>query len=135
MNKRIRVPKSWSHLFALRHGKQVAPPPQLDSEAQGGRRVGMCLGLKAAGQRPGAPPASRSWSPSSSRPPPPPVASALDRPASEEQRVHPQPSEFREVLTVNLPASCVRNVPSPRAPSEQESPLGPTPGEEELDED
>lgn len=43
MNKRIRVPKSWSHLFALRHGKQVAPPPQLDSEAQGGRR-GLCWG-------------------------------------------------------------------------------------------
>ena len=34
----IRVLKSWSRLFALRHGKRVAPPPQLDSEAQGGRR-------------------------------------------------------------------------------------------------
>lgn len=38
MNECICVPKSWSHLFALRHGKRVAPLPQLDSEAQGGRR-------------------------------------------------------------------------------------------------
>lgn len=49
-------------------------------------------------------------------PPPQLVASMPDRPASEEQRVHLQPSEFREVLTVNLPASCVENVPCPRDP-------------------
>lgn len=50
MNKCIRVPKSWSHLFALRHGKQVASPPQLDSEAQGGRR-----GLSWGGDSRGTP--------------------------------------------------------------------------------
>ena len=85
-------------------------------EAQDGWWVGVCLGLKAPGQRPGAPPASCSWSPSSSRLCPQLVASMPDRPASEEQRVHLQPSEFREVLTVNLPASCVENVPCPRDP-------------------
>lgn len=67
----------------------------------------------------------------SSRPCPQPLASALDRPASEEQRVHPQPSEFREVLTVNLPPHAWK-CPLPLAPSEQESPPGTQPREEEL---
>lgn len=62
------------------------------------------------------------------------MSPARGRPASEERRVHPQPSEPREVLTFSLPASCVGHAPHPGPPLSRSAP-GPTPGEEALGED